>query len=67
MCNNVMISPFGILIGIGWFAVCLFVHVVVGVMHCPVVPESATASRQESMHIELKLSCLFLFLLAKLL
>ena len=32
MWDNVMISLFGILIGIGWVAVCLFVHVVVGVM-----------------------------------
>ena len=29
---DVMISPFGILIGIGFFSVCLFVHVVIGVM-----------------------------------
>ena len=29
---DVMISPFGILIGIGSFAVCLSVHGVVGVM-----------------------------------
>ena len=32
MWDDVMISPFGILIGIGLFAVCLFVHGVVGVM-----------------------------------
>ena len=32
MWDNVMISPFGILIGIGWVSVCLFVHVVVGVI-----------------------------------
>ena len=32
MWDDVMISPFGILIGIGWDAVCLFVHGVVGVM-----------------------------------
>ena len=32
MWDDVMISPFGILIGIGWVAVCLFVHGVVGVM-----------------------------------
>ena len=31
-CVDVMISPFGILIGIGLFAVCLFVHGVVVVM-----------------------------------
>ena len=30
--DDVMISPFGILIGIGLFAVCLSVHGVVGVM-----------------------------------
>ena len=32
MWDDVMISPFGILIGIGWVAVCLFVHGVAGVM-----------------------------------
>ena len=32
MWENVMISTFGILIGIGWVAVCLFMHGVVGVM-----------------------------------
>ena len=32
MWDDVMISPFGILIGIGWVPVCLFVHGVVGVM-----------------------------------
>ena len=32
MWDNVMIYPFVILIGIGWVAVCLFVHAVVGVM-----------------------------------
>ena len=32
MWDYVMISQFGILIGIGWVAVCLFVHGVVGVM-----------------------------------
>ena len=32
MWDDVMISQFGILIGIGWVAVCLFVHDVVGVM-----------------------------------
>ena len=32
MWDDVMISPFGILIGIGWVAVCLFVHGVVGVI-----------------------------------
>ena len=32
MWDDVMISPFGILIGISWVAVCLFVHGVVGVM-----------------------------------
>ena len=32
MWDDVMISPFVILIGIGWVAVCLLVHVVVGVM-----------------------------------
>ena len=32
MWDNVMISPFGILIGIGWVDVCLLVHGVVGVM-----------------------------------
>ena len=62
MWDNVMISPFGILIGIGWVAVCLFLHGVVGVMYCHVVPESATSSREESLHMELKWSCLFLFL-----
>ena len=30
--DDVMISPFVILIGIGWVAVCLFVHGVVGVI-----------------------------------
>ena len=45
MLFNVMISPFGILIGIGFFSVCLSVHGVVGVMKFHVVPESATASR----------------------
>ena len=52
---DVMISPFGILIGIICFAICFSVHGVVGVMQCPVVPESATASREEYIHIELKL------------
>ena len=66
MWDDVMISPFGILIGISWVAVCLFVHGVVGVMYCPVVPESATASREESIHIELKSIILFLLLLTKL-
>ena len=32
MSDDVMLSPFGILIGIGWVAVCLFVHGVDGVM-----------------------------------
>ena len=32
MWDDVMISPLGILIGIGWVVVCLFVHGVVGVM-----------------------------------
>ena len=32
MWDDMMISPFYILIGIGWVAVCLFVHGVVGVM-----------------------------------
>ena len=32
MWDDVVISPFGILIGIGWVAVCLFVHGVVGVI-----------------------------------
>ena len=32
MWDDVMISPFGILIGIGWVAVCLFVHGIVGVI-----------------------------------
>ena len=32
MWDDVMISPFGIFIGIGWVDVCLFVHGVVGVM-----------------------------------
>ena len=32
MWDDVMISQFGILIGIVWVAVCLFVHGVVGVM-----------------------------------
>ena len=32
MWDDVMISPFGILLGIGSVAVCLFVHGVVGVM-----------------------------------
>ena len=32
MWDDVMISPFGILIGIGWVDVYLFVHDVVGVM-----------------------------------
>ena len=32
MWYDVMISPFGVLIGIGWVAVCLFVHGVVGVI-----------------------------------
>ena len=63
MWDNVMISPFGILIGLGWVSVCLFVHVVVGVMQCPVVTESATASREESIHMELKSSFSFLLLL----
>ena len=67
MWDDVMISPFGILIGIGWVAVFLFVHGVVGVMYYPVVPESATASREESIHIELKWSCSFMLLLTKLL
>ena len=67
MWDDVMISPFGILIGIVWVDVCLFVHGVVGVMQCPVVPESATASREESIHIELKSSFSFLLLLTKLL
>ena len=30
--DDVMISPFSILIGIGWVAVCLFVHGFVGVI-----------------------------------
>ena len=47
MWDDVMISPFGILIGIGFFAVCLSVCGVVGGIQCPVVPESATASREE--------------------
>ena len=67
MWDDVMISPFSILIGIDWVAVCLFVHGVVGVMECPVVPESATASREESLHMKLKFSCSFLLLLTKLL
>ena len=67
MWDDVMISPFGILIGIIWVAVCLFLHGVVGVMQCPVVLESATASREESIHIELKSRFSFLFLLTKLL
>ena len=62
MWDNAVISPFGVLIGIGWVAVCLFVHGVVGVMQCPVEPESATASREESLHMELKWICSFLFL-----
>ena len=54
MLDNVMISPFVILIGISLFAVCLFVHGVVGVIQFPVLSESAAASREESIHIELK-------------
>ena len=61
MWDEVMISPFGILIGIGWVAVCLFIHGVFGVMLCPVVLEFATVSRDESLHMELKLVCTFLF------
>ena len=65
--DDVMISPFGILIGIGWVAVCLFVHGVVGLMYCPVVLESVTAYREESIHIELKSSSFFLFFFTKFL
>ena len=32
MWDDVMISPFGILVGIDWVAVCLFVHGVFGVI-----------------------------------
>ena len=32
MSDDVMLSPFGILIGIGWIAACLFVNGVVDVM-----------------------------------
>ena len=32
MWDDVMISPFGILVGIGLVAICLFVHGIVGVM-----------------------------------
>ena len=67
MWDDVMISPFGILIGIGLVAVCLFLNGVVGVMQFPVVPESATASREESINTELKSSFLCLLLLTKLL
>ena len=67
MWDDVMISPFGIFFGIGRVSFCLFVHGVFGLMQCPVVPESATASREESIHIELKLIFSFLLLLTKLL
>ena len=54
---DVMISPFGILICIILFAICLSTHDVIVVMQCPVVTESATASREAYKKIELKLSC----------
>ena len=53
---DVMISPFGILIVIGFFAIRLYTNGGVVVMYCLVVPESATASREGSKKIELKLS-----------
>ena len=42
-CVDQMMSPFGILIGIGFFVTVLFTHGVVAVKKCPFVPESATA------------------------
>ena len=45
---EVMISPFGIFIGIGWYVLCLLTQGVSSVMKWPVVPESATACGAES-------------------
>ena len=43
MCVEVMISPFGILIEMGLYVLCLLTQGVSSVMKWPVVPESATA------------------------
>ena len=45
---EVMISPFGIFIGIGWYVLCLLTQGVSSVIKWPVVPESATACGAES-------------------